>query len=259
MAAAAAPVILHAVAAGQGPSLVLLHGLFGHAANFGTVQRKLAARFRVLALDLRNHGASPHAPAMDYPVMAEDVLETLRAERALPCVLVGHSMGGKTAMAAALEAPGAVSRLIVADIAPVSYPPAFHDFVSAMQAIPLRPGLSRGEADRLLARTVEAPGVRGFLLQNLRFGAEPSWKLGLAEIAAALPVLEGWPDPEGATYGGPTLFIAGARSDYIRAEHRPAIRALFPAARFATLKDAGHWLHADNPDGFVAMVNAASS
>ena len=115
--------ILNGTELGSGPPVALLHGLFGSAANFGTVQKRLAERYRVIALDLRNHGTSPHAPFMSYPAMAEDVLETLRARNALPCALVGHSMGGKVAMAAALEAPGAVSRLLVADIAPAIYPP----------------------------------------------------------------------------------------------------------------------------------------
>jgi esterase len=250
-------VILHAVEAGEGPPLALLHGLFGHAANFGTVQRSLRTRFRVIALDLRNHGASPHGPAMDYPTMAEDVLETVRARRALPCALVGHSIGGKAAMAAALEAPAAVSRLVVADIAPVAYPPAFGDFVAAMQAVPLHPGLTRAEADAVLAGRVDTPRIRGFLLQNLRLGPAPGWKIGLAEIAAALPVIADWPDLEATSYNGLAVFVAGERSDYIRPEYRPAIRALFPAARFVTLKEAGHWLHADNPDGFVAILDAA--
>ncbi len=253
-----AGVILNLVELGQGPPLCLLHGLFGQSGNFATVQKSLVGRgFRVLALDLRNHGASPHAPVMDYPTMAEDVLETLRAHRALPCAIVGHSMGGKVAMRAALEAPAAVGHLIVADIAPVRYPPAFRAFADAMTALDLAPGLTRARADAAIADAVAAPGVRAFLLQNLRVGAAPSWKIGLAEIAAALPAIEDWPETEGVSYPGPALFIAGARSDYIRQDHRPAIRALFPEARFVTLKDAGHWLHADNPAGFVALVEAA--
>jgi pimeloyl-ACP methyl ester carboxylesterase len=241
---------------GTGKPIALLHGLFGAAVNFGTVQKRLAERHRVIALDLRNHGASPHAPHMSYPAMAEDVLESLRARGALPCALVGHSMGGKVAMAAALEAPGAVSRVMVADIAPTAYPPAFRAYAEAMAAVELRPGLTRIEADRALAGVVENPGVRAFLLQNLRFGTAPGWRINVAAIAQALPLIEGWPEIEEPPYRGPALFVAGARSDYIRMEHRPLIRALFPAAVFATLKAAGHWVHADNPDGFVSLVDA---
>ena len=244
---------LHAVETGSGPPVALLPGLFGQAGNFATLQRRLAATYRVIALDLRNHGASPHAPEMSYPLMAGDVLETLRAREALPAALIGHSMGGKVAMAAVLTEPGAVSRLLVSDIAPVGYPPGFRPLAAAMAAIPLHPGLTRAAADAALAG-VAAPGVRGFLLQNLRFGAVPHWRIDLAAIAAALPVLADWPAFEAASYAGPALFVAGARSDYIRPEHRGAIRALFPRARFVTVKDAGHWVHADNPDGFAAVV-----
>ena len=247
--------ILRTVEAGEGPPVALLHGLFGHAGNFGAVQRHLAARHRVVAVDLRNHGGSPHAPGMRYPAMAEDVLETLRHLRALPCAVVGHSMGGKTAMAMALEAPAAVARLVVADIAPVAYAHHNRSIAAAMMAIPLAPGLTRAAADAALAEAVPAPEVRSFLLQNLRFGPQPVWRIGLSEIAASVPDLEGWPALDGV-YSGPALFIAGARSDYILPEHRAPIRALFPAARFVTLKDAGHWLHADNLAGFNALLDA---
>ncbi len=188
--------------------------------------------------------------------MAQDVLETLDTRAALPAALLGHSMGGKVAMRAALERPDAVRRLIVADISPISYPPAFRELAGALRALPLAPGLTRAAADARLADAVPDPGLRAFLLQNLRPGAQPAWRIGLDEIAAALPVIEGWEAPAGASYSGPTLFVAGARSDYIRPEHRPAIRALFPAARFVTVKDAGHWIHADNPAGFVGVVEA---
>ena len=122
-----------------------------------------------------------------------------------------------------------------------------------MAAIPLRPGLTRVEADAALT-AVAAPGVRAFLLQNLRFDTTPRWRIDLPAIAAALPGLQDWPHLDAAPYAGPALFVAGARSDYIRPAHRPAIRALFPAARFVTIKDAGHWVHADNASGFAAVL-----
>ncbi len=248
--------ILSGTELGGGRPVALLHGLFGSAANFGTVQKRLAERHRVIALDLRNHGASPHAPHMSYPAMAEDVLETLRARNALPCSVVGHSMGGKVAMAAALEAPGAITRLMVADIAPVRYPPAYRPYAAAMAAVPLHPALTRIEADRSLAASIDNPAIRAFLLQNLRFGPQPGWRINLPVITSCLPLIEDWPDLDENAYNGQVLFVAGARSDYILPEHRPVIRMLFPAAIFATLKHAGHWLHADNPDGFVSLVDA---
>ncbi len=248
--------MLRASDTGSGPTVVLLHGLFGAAQNFASAQRHLARQFRVIALDLRNHGASPHDPDMSYPAMANDVLDTLARLAALPAALIGHSMGGKVAMRAALARPDAVRRLIVADIAPVSYPPTFGGYAAAMAALPLTPGLTRRAAEAALTPAVPDPRVRSFLAQNLRLGAAPAWRIGLAEIAAALPRIEGWEAPAGAIFHGPALFLAGARSDYIRQEHRAGIRALFPAARFVSLKELGHWLHADNPDGFVAVVEA---
>src|SRR5205823_3337734 len=124
---------------------------------------------------------------------------------------------------------------------PVPYPPHFREYARAMAALELAPGLTRAAADAALAPAVPEPAVRSFLLQNLVFGAPPAWRIGLAEIAAALPEIEGWDAPPGARYEGPVLVLSGERSDYVRPEHRPAIRALFPAARFVTLKHAGHW------------------
>jgi esterase len=248
--------ILHATEAGQGDSVVLLHGLFGSARNFGAVQQQLARRCRVIALDLRNHGASPHDGDMRYAALAADVLQTLDGLAALPATLLGHSMGGKVAMQAALTQPDAVARLIVADIAPVAYPPHHRAIAEAMASLPLSPGMTRAQASGALSEAVPDAAMRAFLLQNLQLGAAPAWRIGLTEIIAALPVIEGWQTPADARYGGSTIFMAGAASDYIRAEHRPAIRALFPNARFVTLKNAGHWLHAENPSGFVAVVEA---
>lgn len=249
---------LRAIEMGEGPPLVLLHGLFGQAQNFASVQKMLATGRRVIALDLRNHGLSPHAAAMDYPAMAADVAETLAALGTGPVDLLGHSMGGKVAMTLALTHPASVARLVVADIAPVDYPPAFRPYAEAMLALPLTPGLTRREADAALAGAVPSAGVRGFLLQNLDLNAAPpEWRIGLAAIAAALPSIEAAPPlPQGARFEGPTLVLGGETSDYIRPEHRDLFRALFPAARFGTVKGAGHWLHAEKPEGFVAALGA---
>jgi pimeloyl-ACP methyl ester carboxylesterase len=146
----------------------------------------------------------------------------------------------------------------VADIAPVAYGDherGHADLLAAMAALPLHPGLTRAQADAALAAAVPNPAIRGFLLQSLRLGAAPAWRLNLPAIAAALPWLVGWPALANS-YAGPTLFLSGARSDYMRAEYRPAIRARFPMARLVTLKEAGHWIHADDPDGFVSVVEA---
>jgi esterase len=249
--------MLHAIEAGHGdPPLVLLHGLFGSARNFGLVQREFARGRRTSALDLRNHGASPHDATMRYGDMATDVMQTLDRLSALPAILLGHSMGGKVAMQAALTHAESVAGLIVADIAPVTYPPHYRDIADAMLAMPLVPGLTRAEADATLTQSVPDAAIRSFLLQNLQLGAAPAWRIGLGEIVAAFAEIEGWDAPADARYNGPTLFVAGATSNYIQPDHRPIIRSQFPSARFVTLKNAGHWLHADNPSGFIAVVEA---
>jgi pimeloyl-ACP methyl ester carboxylesterase len=247
--------ILNAMEAGAGPPLIFLHGLFGTARNFGSAQRALAARFRVLALDMRNHGVSPHQAGMTYPELAADVRETMRAHGIERAAVVGHSMGGKTAMALALQWPEMVARVLVSDIAPVVYVHGNDRVAEAMRRIALRPDLTRQEADRMLQEAAPVPAVRAFLLQNLRFGADPGWRIGLAEIAAAIPDLEGWVDLPGP-YAGPALFVTGAQSDYVLPEHRVVIKALFPSARFVAVKNAGHWVHADNPAGFQSVLEA---
>ncbi|MGI9129403.1 MAG: alpha/beta fold hydrolase [Roseomonas sp.] len=246
---------LETLEAGQGPPLVLLHGLFGSARNWGAVQKALATDYRVVALDLRNHGASPHAPGVDYAVQAADVAETMAALGIERAVVLGHSMGGKAAMMLALTRPELVDRLIVADIAPRPYPPALRAVVAAMQALPLHAGLTRQEADQALRAAVPEALIRSFLLQNLRFeAAPPSWRIGLAEIAAAMPEIEDFAPPPDARFEGPALAMAGALSPYVRAEDHAAFRALFPRIGFATIPRAGHWLHAENPEYFLAEL-----
>jgi pimeloyl-ACP methyl ester carboxylesterase len=246
---------LHVIEAGQGAPLVLLHGLFGSARNWGAVQKALAAEYRVVALDLRNHGASPQAPGMAYAAQAEDVAETLAALGIERAAVLGHSMGGKVAMMLALTRPDLVERLIVADIAPRPYPPALRAVVAALQAVPLHPGLTRQEADQALRTAVPEAPIRSFLLQNLRFEtAPPSWRIGLREIAAAMPEIEDFAPPPGARFEGPALAMAGALSPYIRAEDHAAFRALFPRIGFASIPRAGHWLHAENPESFLAAL-----
>lgn len=259
--------ILHCVRIGQGTPIVLLHGLFGSAANWGAIQRRLADTHDVLAMDLRNHGASLHDPTMTYPAMAADVADTLAAQGVAAAAILGHSMGGKVAMHLALSHAPLVTRLIVCDIAPVRYPPHFDIIAAALQAIPLHPGLTRAQASAALEPTVPDPALRGFLLQNLRFTAPPAWRIGLGEIAAALPDISDWtghgaydgptydgPTYDAPTYDGPVLVLRGERSDYILPEHRPLFRALFPRARFATLRGAGHWLHAEAPEAFLETI-----
>ncbi len=247
--------ILHAEVTGAGPPLALLHGLFGRGRNLGLVARAAAPRWRVIALDLRNHGANPPAPGMEYATLAGDVIETLDALGALPAALLGHSMGGKAAMAASLLHPAQVSRLAVADIAPAAYAHGNAAIVAALRSLELHPGLTRAAADAALAAALHDAELRAFLLQNLELRPVPHWRLGLGEIGAAMSAIEGWPDALDAhRYAGPALFVRGGRSAYLLPSHEPHIRRLFPNARFATVPGAGHWLHAEDPAGFLAAL-----
>ncbi len=241
--------------AGQGAPVVLLHGLFGAARNLGVLTRALSADFTVIALDLRNHGDSPHGADMRFATMAADVAETMAALGLERAAVAGHSLGGKTAMALALTRPERVERLCVMDIAPVSYDHDYDDFVAAMLRIELRPGLTRAEAERALSPVVKAAPMRAFLLNNLVLGETPHWRVGLEEIQAAMPDMLAWEDPAGAApYRGRTLFLAGALSDYVRPAYESEIHARFPAARLARVDGAAHWLHADKPAEVIAAL-----
>jgi pimeloyl-ACP methyl ester carboxylesterase len=247
---------LAVTALGEGPPVVFLHGLFGQGRNFAAIARPLAARARVLLLDLRNHGDSPHAVGMDYRDMARDVAETLDAEGVGAAAVIGHSMGGKVAMTLALTEPARVARLLVSDIAPRPYAGTLARYAEAMRALPLSPGLTRAAAEAALATAVPDASVRAFLLHSLRFDTTPpSWRVGLQQISAGMPDILSFPDIT-ARYDGPVLFVVGDRSDYVTPEDRPRIRGLFPRARFVRVRGAGHWVHADQPEAFRAIVDA---
>lgn len=235
------------------PPLVIVHGLYGSARNWGVIARRLADVRDVWAVDQRNHGASPRAPVHDYPAMAADLAEVIRSIGGRADVL-GHSMGGKAAMQLALTQPGLIRRLIVADIAPVAYDHDQSHHIHAMRGLDLTGLTSRGEADRRLSETVPDPGLRAFFLQSLDLKSHPPrWRLNLDVLEAEMPKIVGWPGTVGR-FDGPTLFLTGAESQYVRPEHRETIRALFPAARFARIPGAGHWLHAEKPREFEETV-----
>ena len=238
------------------PPLAILHGLFGAGRNWASIAQRLAAHRPVIAFDLRNHGASDWAGGMQYGDMAEDVLAMLQQRGYRRAALLGHSMGGKTSMLAALRDPDMVERLVVVDIAPVAYRPHHLGYVQAMRDLDLAGITRRGDADALLAAAVPDAAERGFLLQNLVFdGSRARWRLNLEAIEREMPVLAGFPAvPSGATYAGPALFVAGGHSDYVLPEHEPAIRRLFPNARIAQIPDAGHWVHAERPQAFLDLV-----
>ena len=237
------------------PPLVVAHGLFGAARNWSAIGKRLAADRQVVAVDMRNHGDSPRSAVNDYPAMAADLGETIAALGG-EADLLGHSMGGKAAMALALTDPAAIRRLIVADMAPVAYDRSQLPFVEAMQAVDLATVARRSDVDAALAAAVPDPAVRTFLAQSVALGPDgAAWKLNLPVLGAEMPRIMGWPEVAGR-FDGPTLFLTGAASDYVGADALPRIQALFPAARVETIPGAGHWLHADAPAAFIAAVQA---
>jgi esterase len=235
------------------PALLIVHGLFGSGRNWGAIARRMAYSRRVVAVDQRNHGDSFRSDSQSYADMAGDLAGVIGAQGG-PMDVVGHSMGGKAAMVLALTRPELVNRLVVADIAPVAYAHSQTPLVDAMAALDLSGVTTRGDADRALAETVPDESTRAFLLQSLDLKAiPPRWRLNLPVLRAEMTKITGWPDVSG-TYEGRTLFLSGAESSYVRPEHRDAIRARFPHARFARIPGAGHWLHAEKPREFEASL-----
>jgi esterase len=238
------------------PPLVVLHGLLGSARNWQTVGRELADRFDVYALDLRNHGASPWSAGMSYPEIAGDVVAWLD-ERGLGAVhLLGHSMGGKTAMRFAMDHPGRLLSLTVVDIAPRDYD--FHHRIefAAMKSLDLATISDRREADTALSATVSDWGMRQFLLTNLNRKDDGSfaWDINLRELSDSLPEISANPLSHAETFAGPTTFVIGGKSTFVRPEDRAHIPRYFPNARLAELPSAGHNPHIDDRAAFVGLI-----
>ncbi|WBU62877.1 alpha/beta fold hydrolase [Paracoccus aerodenitrificans] len=229
--------------------VILAHGLFGSARNLGGLARRLGETRKVISVDMRNHGDSPHDPDHSYPALASDLAEVIAAHGGAADV-VGHSMGGKAAMALALSQPKRVRKLVVMDIAPIAYSHDQMQYLNAMQGLDLDGLKLRSEADKRLAKTVDDPGVRAFLLQSLDLKADPPvWKLNLDVLSDQMDNLVGWPDGlDKAAFDGPTLFLAGGASDYAaKGPAADAIHAYFPQAELRYIEGCGHWLHAEEP------------
>lgn len=237
------------------PPLLIVHGLFGSARNWGAIARRMAEDRRVVSVDMRNHGDSFWSGSHSYADMAGDLAEVIVAEGA-PMDVVGHSMGGKAAMVLALTRGDLVHRLVVADIAPVAYGHSLRPLVAAMRGLDLTGVSARSEADRRLEALVADAGTRAFLLQSLDLkSAPPRWRLNLDALDEAMADITGWPGTE-ERYDGAVLFLSGAASDYVRPEYRTEIKRLFPSARMAKIPGAGHWLHAEKPREFEAALRA---
>ncbi len=254
----------------SGPRVAFVHGLFGQGRNWTTIARRLADDgHRVTLVDLPNHGHSPWTDRVDYVDMADELAGRL-ASWDEPVTLVGHSMGGKVAMQLALRHPALLRALVVVDIAPVVYPESggrtedpdeeaspFAAFIAAMRAIDLDGLQTREDADAALAPAVPSDMVRAFLLQSLvRDGTRGwRWRLNLELLARDLGVLRQFPDPPpGAVYDGPVLWIAGADSTYVLDADRPRMTELFPRVRLVRVKQAGHWVHSEQPEVFTEAL-----
>ena len=236
------------------PPVVLLHGLFGSYENLGVVERSLSEQFQVINIDVRNHGRSDHSDDMNYTLMADDLAQTLDSLNVSSAAVLGHSMGGKLAMAFALAQPQRVSKLILADIAPVAYPARHNAIFAGLNAVDLSAISSRNEADVKLAAYIDEPGVRQFLLKSLlKHDDKFSWRFNLAALQKNYQQLIGEPQVKGS-YNGPTLFIKGGDSDYILPEHKARIMQLFPQAQAKVIQGTGHWLHAEKPAVFTKLV-----
>ncbi len=247
-------VALHYESLGEGRPVMILHGLFGSARNWQGIARQLCTDYRLLMVDLRNHGNSPHHNETGYMAMAADIralTKTLDIER---LALLGHSMGGKVAMLVALNYPRLIDRLIVMDIAPVNYVRGFASLIDAMLAVPLANIENRSQAAQILAQDIKEPGLRAFLLQNLiRKGDGYVWRLNLPALKKGLREIADFPRQDGQ-YPGQALFLGGGDSDYLLPEHHDAIHARFPSARIETIAHAGHWLHADQPQLLIKHI-----
>ena len=233
------------------PPVLIAHGLYGSARNWGVIAKRLADTRRVLTVDMRNHGNSPWSDQHSYEDMADDLAEVIAAQGGTADV-VGHSMGGKAAMMLALRHGARVRKLVVADIAPVTYSHSQMPYIDAMRRVDLTRVTRRSEAEAQLAELGVEKALQSFFTQSLDVAGQ-AWRLNLDALAQNMDRIMSFPATD-AVWEGRVLFLSGASSDYVRPEHRPAIKAHFPNARFAKLPGAGHWLHADDPRGFEAAV-----
>ncbi|MCW2810020.1 MAG: putative hydrolase [Friedmanniella sp.] len=258
-----APALHRTQVGDQGPRVVFLHGLFGQGKNWTSMARALSPTARVTLLDLPDHGRSSWSPTFSYVGMAAQVAEVLtRDGGGEPYAVVGHSMGGKVAMALALGHPELVERLCVVDVSPVAGAQVgqFGPYVEGMRSIDLATLTSRAAAEAVLTPYAPDPTIRGFLLQNLRRESDPAggsrwrWQMNLDLLGAELAAVGDWPDLDALPYPGPVLWLAGEHSPYIRPEYAPVMRTLFPRVRLVTVKNAGHWVHADQPEVFEAAL-----
>lgn len=234
----------------SGSPVVLIHGLFGSLDNLAVLARGLKDDRQIVQIDVRNHGLSPHVAEMDYTAMAQDVLETLDNLGVGQCVVVGHSMGGKIAMALTALAADRVEQLVVIDMAPVAYPTRHHDEIfAALKAVTESVVKMRSEAAAIMRQTIDEEGVIQFLLKSFHEG---EWRFNVPVLWQYYDHLIGWQAVP--SWQRPTLFIRGELSPYLADEYRDALLAQFPQARAHVIAGAGHWVHAEKPDAVLRAI-----
>lgn len=233
---------------GEGKPLIILHGLFGSLDNWITIAKKLETQRKVFLIDQRNHGHSPHSEVFNYEVMADDLKEFVEKHQIINFELMGHSMGGKTAMFFATKYAQLVDKLIVVDISPRYYPVHHETIIKGLRTLHLDTINSRNQADQELSKSIQDFGIRQFLLKNLKRTQEGfGWKINLDVIEREIEQV-GKALPKEAIFDGPTLFIRGELSNYVKDDDRTLIEHHFPKAIVSTVKKAGHWVHAEQPD-----------
>lgn len=246
--------LLETDTAADRPAIIVLHGVFGTSDNWQSFGKALSERYRVFLVDQRNHGQSPHSDDFDYPAMADDLQEFVEEHALDHPVVLGHSMGGKAAMFFAVRYPKSLRQLIVVDIAPRAYPVHHQSVLAAFGAVAIDTIESRGEAEDQMKPHVSERGIRQFLLKNLkRTDTGFAWKLNLPVIRDNIEAI-GVAVPEDTSFDQPTLFVRGAKSDYIKDEDETLIKKIFPAAEITAVENAGHWVHAEQPDALLKVV-----
>ena len=241
---------------GEGQTIVILHGLFGSKRNWSSIAKQLSDTYRVLTVDLRNHGESPWSDVHDYSSMAEDVATLIENECSKPPIVLGHSMGGKVAMYLSIMRPQLVAQLIVVDIPPARSTGTPIDYVRAMQAIPLTTLAHRRDVGELLRETIPDERVRGFLVTNIITRPEGlAWAVNLDVIEKNFETILDWPDLITTQhFSQQTLFLVGENSTFVGPEHETVIQQFFPASSRQVIKNAGHWVHVENTSAFLKAV-----
>jgi esterase len=241
---------------GEGVPLIILHGLFGSLDNWMGIAKTLGEHFEVYILDARNHGQSPHDNEFDYEVMADDLYEFIQEHQIINPIVLGHSMGGKTAMQFAMNYPDVLAKLIVADIAPKAYPVHHRQIIDGLLSLDFNKIKSRAEADEELSKHISDLSVRQFLLKNLYWIEKEklAWRFNLPVINQHIEIVgKGLNNIH--SFLQPTLFIRGEKSNYILDSDVEEIKRIFPNSEVRTIANSGHWIHAEQPQAFMQIVS----